>query len=471
MAKNLVGCNPSISCIIPAYNSQDWIREAIESAINQTIAFDEIILINDGSIDQTFSICEEYSSKYFYIKLISHENKGLAACRNEGLAFTSCDYVMFLDSDDLFARDTIEQLLPCIGERPDCIYFDAEIFGDHALLLKGGRYERLGNTRIIKASGKDFFEHYYPNSFIACAPLAVYKKSFLEKENIVFPNGIVYEDNLFSFKCVIMARSIIYLPEKLYKRRLRAGSITTTEFDKKKLHDLLACAGMIIDFVLGMDVKKLSNEIVRYILNWGTILAGRYTQCKTIRTDAEIKEVYADVILGICNVVLLFSSNGEEMNVIKTYLFQILSFCKCEDIDKDGLILDEYEKIYPWAKGFYSHFYEKTGLITADKKEIAVYGVGKYTRAMTKVYEQLLKKKMPKVIFIDKNKAGEVFGNSSIKNLEDVGKIERVIVSILSPESYRISEHIREMLHETEIINIYDMYPYNLFMLDEYLFI
>ena len=463
--------NPSISCIIPAYNSQSWIRETIDSAINQTVPFDEIIVINDGSTDLTLSIGEEYNNKYSYVKLISHENRGLAACRNEGLAITYCDYVMFLDSDDLFANDTVEQLLQHLVRKPDCIYFDAETFGDDSQALKGNRYKRIENAPLIETSGKSFFEYYYPYSFIACAPLAIYKKSFLEKERIIFPKGIIFEDNIFSFKCALKAVSVVYLPKELYKRRLRAGSITTTEFDEKKLRDLLTCAGMIMDFTLNLDEKDLSKEIVRYILNWGSILVSRYNQCRIARTDAAIKKALADVILGICNIVSRFAGNEEDMNVLRINLFQILSFCKCENLDKERLLLDEYEKLYLWARDFYTHYYDRIGLGALDDNLVAIYGVGKFTKGMTRVYEQLYKRHVPKVVYIDKNKAGETFRNSTIKSIEGVEGIEKVIISVLSPESYKISDYFQDMFPGIEIMNLYDIYPYNLFSLDEYLFV
>ena len=104
--------NNLISVIIPVYNVSIYLRQCLDSIINQTYTQLEILLINDGSTDDSLEICQEYALKDSRINVISQQNKGLAAARNKGLALASAEYLMFVDSDDWLALTTIETVFP-----------------------------------------------------------------------------------------------------------------------------------------------------------------------------------------------------------------------------------------------------------------------------------------------------------------------------------------------------------------------
>jgi glycosyltransferase involved in cell wall biosynthesis len=96
-----------ISILIPAYNAEKWIIETIESAICQTYAKKEIIIVDDGSTDNTLQIANKYQSKF--VKVLSQKNKGASAARNKALGYAQGDYIQWLDADDLLATDKIEE--------------------------------------------------------------------------------------------------------------------------------------------------------------------------------------------------------------------------------------------------------------------------------------------------------------------------------------------------------------------------
>lgn len=114
-----------ISVIIPAYNAQEYIQNAIESAKNQTLKDIEIILVDDGSTDDTFEICKRYSISDKRIKVIHQDNKGISAARNIGIDNATGEYISFLDSDDTIELSMFEELYNCsikYGEdKPDFI--------------------------------------------------------------------------------------------------------------------------------------------------------------------------------------------------------------------------------------------------------------------------------------------------------------------------------------------------------------
>ena len=99
--------NVTITVIVPIYNVEKYLVECLESIASQTIAFDEVILINDGSTDKSLLICEKYVSKYSYFNLINQKNQGPSSARNQGLKHMTKEYVMFLDSDDFLDRKSV----------------------------------------------------------------------------------------------------------------------------------------------------------------------------------------------------------------------------------------------------------------------------------------------------------------------------------------------------------------------------
>jgi glycosyltransferase involved in cell wall biosynthesis len=105
---------PLVSILIPAYNAQAWISETLRSAIGQTWAAKEIIVVDDGSVDQTLGIAREFESES--VRVVTQENQGAAAARNKAFALSQGDYIQWLDADDLLAHDKIEKQMEAMGE-------------------------------------------------------------------------------------------------------------------------------------------------------------------------------------------------------------------------------------------------------------------------------------------------------------------------------------------------------------------
>lgn len=114
------------SIIIPAYNAEDTIEKAINSALDQTISDCEVIVIDDGSTDNTWEACEQYGD---LINLISQENKGVASARNTGLLASEGDFVLPLDADDLIDRTYLEKTIPLMTDSVGVVSTDMQRFG------------------------------------------------------------------------------------------------------------------------------------------------------------------------------------------------------------------------------------------------------------------------------------------------------------------------------------------------------
>jgi glycosyltransferase involved in cell wall biosynthesis len=149
---------PEISVVIPSYNSAAYLPDAIDSALNQTTDPLEVIVVNDGSTDETARILERYQGR---VVSISQENRGLSAARNRGIAAARGDLIAFLDADDIWLPEKLEKQLACLGQYPQAAlvhsqlyYWDAQT-GEKSIERHRGRHEFSGRCydRLFFRSG------------------------------------------------------------------------------------------------------------------------------------------------------------------------------------------------------------------------------------------------------------------------------------------------------------------------------
>lgn len=179
-----------VSIIIPAYNAEQYITRCLDSIVKQVGNNVEVIIVNDGSTDNTRIVCEKYVDKYNYISLLNQRNSGVSVARNNGLDKARGRIVMFIDSDDCLPDDVIEWAI----RYQEC---DTLVCGSfnylktrnriHPCILEDGIYE-------LCSEDIDFFLNLVPN-----APWGkLYLKKIIDENNIRFPVGIPYgEDTIF----------------------------------------------------------------------------------------------------------------------------------------------------------------------------------------------------------------------------------------------------------------------------------
>ena len=222
-----------VSVVIPVYNTYKYLPECLESVINQTLADIEIICINDGSTDFSSKILEEYASKDKRIKIISQNNQGLSCARNRGLEIARGEYIYFLDSDDKITLTALEELYDIAEKNKlDIIYFDAQVFFENEALKS--KYEvfiqasKRNKNYIGIFSGPEIFVEFVKNreySVSVCRQF--FNTGFLKANNIKFCEGILHEDNLFTFLTILKASRVMYLKKEYFLRRVRANSTMT----------------------------------------------------------------------------------------------------------------------------------------------------------------------------------------------------------------------------------------------------
>ena len=224
---------PLVSIIVPVYNTEAYLQRCVESITTQTYTNTEIILVNDGSTDNSLALCRSLAEKDQRIKVLSQENRGVAAARNTGIEYSTGDYFILVDSDDALTENAVE-LLVC-----DAQTFGGDIIAGARIRLKEGQEDRsiidteTGELTVLQ--GTEALEkslNYERFTASACAKL--YRKAFVG--DIRFEEGRkVNEDGYFIFECCLKKPVFLRRDTFVYKYYLRENSASRSAFSEKYL--------------------------------------------------------------------------------------------------------------------------------------------------------------------------------------------------------------------------------------------
>lgn len=206
-----------ISIILPVYNSEKIISRTIESIIKQTYNTIELIIINDGSTDNSGKVCEEYSRKYDKIKYIDIENNGVSNARNTGIKNATGDYIMFIDSDDEYYTNTVEKVV----SKLDNDNLELVVFGYDRIHIDTNKIKQMRTKEIEIKKGKNkniFIEKLQKQCLFNQIWNKAFKRDILLKANIEFDTGISSgEDYKFNIQYIDLVDNALYIDEVLYK--------------------------------------------------------------------------------------------------------------------------------------------------------------------------------------------------------------------------------------------------------------
>lgn len=219
---------PKISVVIPVYNVERYLAECVDSVLVQSFGDYEIILVDDGATDSSGQICDEYANKDPRVRVIHRQNGGLSAARNTGLDAAAGDYVYFLDSDDYIAPDTLQKL-HALAEREgaDVVFFDAWVFfTDCEPDPKVYQYHR-SRSYGCKPGREMLLELLETDEYRTAVPLMLFRRGYMAEQGLRFREGILHEDELFTFYVYHGNGRIAHCHEEFYARRMRPASIMT----------------------------------------------------------------------------------------------------------------------------------------------------------------------------------------------------------------------------------------------------
>lgn len=262
-----------VSVVIPVYNSQDYISDCLDSVLSQTYESFETIAIDDGSTDNTLDILKTYQKKQG-IKLFHIENSGQSVARNIGIENAKGKYLIFIDSDDCWCKNTLEVVVSLAEKKKlDMVFFDGDTFVDEKItdeatkehltkyfntVFKPNTYVRNVPEHI--RSGIDYLSHQLAcKRFIASPVLYLYKVD--KFKHVKFVPGIIHEDNAFTMELLVNNGKVMAVAEKLYKRRIRIDSIMTKP---KTMENVLGYLGVIQQMgeVYNLTLDKKTQKII-----------------------------------------------------------------------------------------------------------------------------------------------------------------------------------------------------------------
>ncbi len=230
-----------VSVIIPVYNVEAYVAEAIESVICQTYSNIEIIIIDDGSTDRSGEICEKYVKLDDRVCLIHQDNKGLSAARNVGLNMMTGDTVAFLDSDDAYYPNYIEAMVTALNrEKVDIVICKFAL--QNTICKK--RFEIIKNIKPDIEQGIYCREDALRELANGRINHSVWNKLYRTSlwDNIRFPEGHIYEDANTTFQILNICKSVFVLKDILYMYRIRLGSLTCASTIESFSDWIQACA-------------------------------------------------------------------------------------------------------------------------------------------------------------------------------------------------------------------------------------
>ena len=243
-----------ITVIVPVYNVEHYLDKCLDSVIKQTYKNIEIIVVNDGSTDNSGEICQEYAQKDNRIVYIEKENGGLSDARNAGLDQMTGSYVTFVDSDDWIEQDYVETLYQKITEyQADIAIGNYYSFDEERSVFL---FHILGDSYYEKAHDNvSIFENLYENQEMrSFALISAWGKLYKARlfEQLRFDIGKLGEDGYLNQKVYLLSEKVIYINQGLYAYRQRSGSITKT-WTEKWMHALVDAMSERITLLANMN--------------------------------------------------------------------------------------------------------------------------------------------------------------------------------------------------------------------------
>lgn len=213
-----------VSVVVPVYNVEKYLRQCLDSIVNQTLKEIEIICINDGSKDSSLEILKEFAQKDLRIRIVDKENEGISAARNQGMELANGEYISFIDSDDWINETYLEALYTAAKK------YDSDIACSSIIRVTG---KRRRNKLIYKQ--EEFTKDRDKKNELTNAPIysyvwnKIYKRETLLNSEVKFPIGRVYEDVIWCLKAIYYLDGVVTVPTAVYYYRKNPTSIMSSK--------------------------------------------------------------------------------------------------------------------------------------------------------------------------------------------------------------------------------------------------
>lgn len=277
-----------VSVVIPVYNVEDFLEECLDSIVNQTLKDLEIICVNDGSTDNSLEILNKYSEKDDRFTIISQENGGHAAATNRGIELAKGEYLFLMDSDDILKVNALEETVKVADEKD----VDFVIFQAINYYMDTNEYKEQENYSMNKLADfvgdkvfnwEDIKEYAFKITVTPWSKL--YKRDFVVNCGAKFPEGLVFDDNVFFWEVFFNAKRITFYRKHLFVRRWYSQS--STKAGDQRFLDSIKIIDLMWDLFKKYDTfKDFKNELYNLRVRVG------YKRLTWIKD--EFKQLYLD---------------------------------------------------------------------------------------------------------------------------------------------------------------------------------
>ena len=296
-----------VSVIIPVYNVEEYLERCINSVLEQTYTDYEVILINDGSTDNSGLICDRYARQYDSVKVINQENKGLALARKAGIDKAKGNYVIFVDSDDWIHEDMLNRMYQKMKETQSQIVCckDKIVYENGKQIINA----KMSVPQIIcKDSHDSAYQMYVTGNLSASACAKMISTSLLL--NVSFRNDLaIGEEHDMVSQLISLAQRVCIIPDEYYYYFQRPGSISRSGYNKKYFNSFKNYQS--IRNKAREDYPEISSHINSYFANFEMAIITAMCRNRNFDKDA-ISELRHDLRTNIKDI--LSSSNT------KTYM-------------------------------------------------------------------------------------------------------------------------------------------------------
>lgn len=252
-----------LSIIVPVYNVQDYVEECIKSLLSQSLKEIEIIVVNDGSKDESLNIIKKINDSR--IKIINQENKGLSGARNMGIYIAKGEYITFVDSDDfILDNNAYKNMIEIITqEDSDIVIGKAMYYYSKDNIKEFTNMDKIFFNKTMKSD--EYFERILnAKKYHAPVCFSIYRKSIIDENKIKFKEGFYHEDEDFTPKILLASKKISYYNRNFYAYRQREKSITSC-LNNKKGEDLIKIILGFRTVIDNIENNNLKLEFGNYL--------------------------------------------------------------------------------------------------------------------------------------------------------------------------------------------------------------
>lgn len=297
--------SPKISVIVPVYNVEKYLNKCIESILNQEFVDFELLLINDGSKDNSGKICDQYALHDSRIQVFHTSNKGVSFARNLGLKSAKGKYINFIDADDWIENNTFLTISEFIQTNDiDIIQFGYKKIYPTFDEDYNQKYSLFFDS-LTKYADSNCFQYTVSTYFI--------KRNIIQDNRIQFSEGIKYaEDQEFIIKCLSFSNSIQILPDLFYNYRIRENSAMTNKSNLNRATDHISVTQNLLNYQNQIPEKALLffNKYTRQVLKAFFFILISFT-----KNYKDLKKAQ--------NIYNTFYDNNPKSSILNTPLFRI----------------------------------------------------------------------------------------------------------------------------------------------------